>query len=146
MAEPERETRDRYRHFVTMPTRWMDNDVYGHVNNVTYYSYFDTAANTYLIDAGGFDLWNAPVIGVAVESLCRFKSPVAFPDILEVGLRIGRLGTSSVRYEIGIFRHGADEAAAFGHFIHVFVGREDRKPRPIPLAIRAALEKILIEG
>lgn len=145
MADPEKETRDRYRHFVTVPTRWMDNDVYGHVNNVTYYSYFDTAANSCLIEAGGFDPWHSPVIGVAVESLCRYKSPVAFPDVLDVGLRIGRLGNSSVRYEIGIFRHGADEAAAFGHFVHVFVGRADRKPVPIPAPIRAALERILVE-
>ena len=139
-----KETRLRYRHFLTIPTRWMDNDTYGHVNNVTYYSYFDTAANSYLVEAGGFDPQNAPVIGVVVESMCRYQSPLAFPDILEAGLRVGKLGTSSVRYEIGIFGQGVAEAAAFGHFVHVFVGRLDRKPVPIPAPLRGALEKILV--
>ena len=139
-----KETRLRYRHFLTIPTRWMDNDTYGHVNNVTYYSYFDTAANSYLVEAGGFDPQNAPVIGVVVESMCRYQSPLAFPEILEAGLRVGKLGTSSVRYEIGIFGQGADEAAAFGHFVHVFVERLERKPVPIPAPLRGALEKILV--
>ena len=134
------ETRHRYQHFLSIPTRWMDNDIYGHVNNVTYYSYFDTAANAYLVEAGGFDPQNAPVIGVVVGSKCEYKSPLAFSDILEAGLRVGKLGTSSVRYEIGIFRQGADEAAAFGHFVHVFVGRQDMKPAPL----RGALKKLLI--
>ena len=138
------ETRRRYPHFLSIPTRWMDNDIYGHVNNVTYYSYFDTAANAYLVEAGGFDPQNASVIGVVVESKCEYKSPLAFPKILEAGLRVGKLGTSSVRYEIGIFRQGADEAAAFGHFVHVFVGRHDMNPVPIPVPLRGALEKILV--
>ena len=144
MAGQPKETRRRYRHFLTIPTRWMDNDIYGHVNNVTYYSYFDTAANAYLVEAGGFDPQSAPVIGVVVESMCQYKSPLAFPDVLEAGLRVGKLGTSSVRYEIGIFGQGADEAAAFGRFVHVFVGRQDMKPVPIPPPLRAAFEKILV--
>ena len=139
-----KETRRRYRHFLSIPTRWMDNDIYGHVNNVTYYTYFDTAANAYLVEAGGFDPQNAPVIGVVAESMCQYRSPLAFPDVLDAGLRVGKLGTSSVRYEIGIFRQGADEAAAFGHFVHVFVGRRDMKPVPIPALLRGALEKILV--
>ena len=139
-----KETRLRYRHFLSIPTRWMDNDTYGHVNNVTYYSYFDTAANSYLVEEGGFDPRNASVIGVVVESMCRYQSPLAFPDLLEAGLRVGKLGTSSVRYEIGIFGQGADEAAAFGHFVHVFVERLERKPVPIPAPLRGALKKILV--
>ncbi len=138
------ETRDRYRHFVPIQTRWSDNDVYGHVNNVTYYSYFDTAVNGYLIEAGGLDIEAAPVIGIAAESMCRFKKPLAYPEPLEAGLRVGHLGTSSVRYEVGIFRRGEADAAAFGHFVHVFVDRDAGTPVPIPASIRAALERITV--
>ena len=138
------ETRDRYRHFQVIPTRWLDNDVYGHVNNTVYYAYFDTVVSGYLMQAGGFDFLNAPTIGLAVETLCRFRRPVAYPDILDAGLRVGKLGNSSVRYEIGIFRAGEAEAAADGHFVHVFVDRATSRPVPIPAPLRGALTRLLI--
>ncbi|RKQ70378.1 acyl-CoA thioesterase [Oceanibaculum indicum] len=138
------ETRDRYPHFLSIPTRWKDNDIYGHVNNVEYYSFFDTVICTYLIRAGGLDIHRAPVIGVAVESKCTFRRSIAFPDVVEAGLRIGRLGNSSARYEIGLFREGEDEIAAHGYFVHVFVTRGTQKPVPIPAGIRAALQRITV--
>ena len=138
------ETRDRYPHFMSVQTRWSDNDIYGHVNNVTYYSYFDTVVNCFLIDQGGLDIETDSVIGVAVETMCKFNKPLAYPEVLEAGLRVGKLGNSSVRYEIGIFQEGAAEAAAMGHFVHVFVDRATGKPAPIPDAIRSALERIKV--
>jgi acyl-CoA thioester hydrolase len=146
MAEGEQERRADYPHFLTIPTRWMDNDIYGHVNNVIYYSYFDTVINKYLIEAGGLDIHDGGVIGIAVESLCRFHRPLVFPDLVEAGLRVGRLGTSSVRYEIGLFRAGDEPPAATGHFVHVFVERESRRPTPIPPPLRHALEKLVRES
>ncbi|MBL8652873.1 MAG: acyl-CoA thioesterase [Alphaproteobacteria bacterium] len=134
--------RSDYRHFLAIPTRWMDNDVYGHVNNVVYYSYFDTVINRFLIERGGLDIHAATIIGVAAESGCRFRDSFAYPETIDAGLRVGHLGNSSVRYEIGLFREGKDEAAAEGHFVHVFVERGVQKPVPIPAAIRAALESI----
>lgn len=144
MAEDGIETRDRYRHFYRLPTRWMDNDVFGHVNNVTYYSYIDTVVNRYLIDEGGFDFANDPVIGLAVESQCRFRRSLTYPEDLDVGLRVGHLGTSSVRYEVGIFRCDDDRAAAHGHFVHVFVDRVSNRPTPVPSGLRQALARILV--
>ncbi|MGD0526069.1 MAG: thioesterase family protein [Polyangiaceae bacterium] len=138
MTEPPA-TRDRFRHFLPMATRWMDNDVYGHVNNVVYYSYFDTVINRYLIDAGGLDIGRDAVIGLCVESHCRYLSPLAFPTELDAGLRVEHLGRSSVRYGIGIFARGVAAAAAEGWFVHVFVDRETRRPTPIPEGLRAAL-------
>jgi acyl-CoA thioester hydrolase len=135
------ETRDRYRHFLTIPTRWMDNDVYGHVNNVVYYSYFDTVVNGYLISSGSLDIERSQVIGLVVETQCRFFNPVTFPDTVHAGLRVARLGNSSVRYEIGLFRNEED-AAAQGHFVHVYVDRETRRPAGLPQQMREALEKI----
>ncbi len=146
MSQDQTETRDRYRHFLGIQTRWSDNDIYGHVNNVTYYSYFDTVVNCYLIAEGGLDIRAGAVIGVAVETMCRFKKPLTYPEAVEAGLRVGRLGTSSVRYEIGIFRDGDDEAAAWGHFVHVFIDRAGNKPVPIPAPIRKALERIQAPG
>ena len=134
--------RSNYLHFLTIPTRWMDNDVYGHVNNVVYYSYFDTVINDYLIDAGGLDISGGPVIGVCAESTCRYRAAFAFPEPVEAGLRVGRLGRSSARYEIGLFKAGEEEAAAQGHFVHVFVDRKAMSPVPIPDTIRKALEQI----
>jgi acyl-CoA thioester hydrolase len=134
--------RSDYRHFLAIPTRWMDNDLYGHVNNVVYYSYFDTVINRFLIERGGLDIHSSPVIGVAAESGCRFRTSFAYPETVDAGLRVGHLGNSSVRYEIGLFREGIDEAAAEGHFVHVFVERGAQKPVSIPAAIRAALESI----
>jgi acyl-CoA thioester hydrolase len=120
----------------------MDNDLYGHVNNVTYYSYFDTAANRFLIEAGGLDIHESPVIGVVVESKCSFHSPLAFPEDLEVGVRADHIGRRSVRYGLAIFREGQDEAAASGYFVHVFVDRVTMRPVPMPETIRSALERI----
>lgn len=134
--------RSDYRHFLAIPTRWMDNDLYGHVNNVVYYSYFDTVINRFLIERGGLDIHEDAIIGVAAESGCRFRESFAYPETIDAGLRVGHLGNSSVRYEIGLFREGKDEAAAEGHFVHVFVERGVQKAVPIPAAIRAALESI----
>lgn len=146
MSSTERPTVGRradYRHFLPLQTRWMDNDLYGHVNNVVYYSYFDTLLNRYLIDQGGLDIHASPTIGVAVETLCRFHKSFAYPETIDGGLRIGKLGRSSVRYEIGLFAAGEDLARAEGHFIHVFVERKNQRPTAIPPGIRAALERIL---
>lgn len=136
-------TRDDYPHFVEITTRWMDNDVYGHINNVTYYSYFDTAANRYLIEAGGLDIHRGPVFGVVVESGCRYHAPVAFPDRITAGLRVDRLGNRSVTYGIGIFRADEDTASAHGHFVHVFVERHSRRPVAIPDSVRTALAHLV---
>ena len=144
MAEGVDERRANYPHFLEIATRWMDNDIYGHVNNVVYYSYFDTVVNEYLVRAGGLDIHAGSVIGIAVESLCRFHRSIAFPDVIEAGLRAGRLGNSSVRYEIGLFRRGDEEPAATGHFVHVFVDRGNRRPVAIPGPIRAALQRLSV--
>ncbi|MCH7936151.1 MAG: acyl-CoA thioesterase [Proteobacteria bacterium] len=144
MSKKSIETRDRYPHFLSIQTRWSDNDIYGHVNNVTYYSYFDTVVNSFLIDQGGLDIQTGGVIGVAVETMCEFNQPLAYPEVLEAGLRVGKLGHSSVRYEIGIFQEGATAAAAMGYFVHVFVDRATGRPAPIPDAIRSALERIKV--
>ena len=144
MAEPAREgeKRSAYPYFRTIPTRWMDNDAYGHVNNVVYYSFFDTAVNRFLIDRGLLRIDSSAVIGLVVETGCRYHRPLAFPDAVEVGLRVAHLGTSSVRYELGVFREGDDLAAAEGHFVHVYVDRETRAPAPLPDALRDALQEI----
>jgi acyl-CoA thioester hydrolase len=144
MDKPIPEWRDQYHHFLVIPTRWMDNDVYGHVNNVIYYSYFDTVVNRYLIDQGVLDIENSPVIGLAVETQCRFFKPITFPDTVHTGLRVGRLGSTSVRYEIGLFRNEEDTAAAQGHFVHVYVERTTRRPTALPPQMREALERILL--
>lgn len=130
-------------HFLSIPTRWMDNDVYGHVNNVVYYSYFDTVINEHLIRDGGLDIHDGSVVGYCVESQCRYLAPLAFPETIDAGLRVGHLGKSSVRYEIALFRQGEDAPAAVGHFVHVFVAREENKPTAIPPAIRACLEGLM---
>jgi acyl-CoA thioester hydrolase len=145
-AEGAEEGRDNYRHFLTISTRWIDNDVYGHVNNVRYYEFFDTVVNRYYIEAGGLDIHASPVIGLVVETQCRYHRPIAFPDTVEAGLRVAHLGRSSVRHEIGLFRAGEAEPAATGHFIHVFVDRLTRRPHAIPEAMRAALERLRIGG
>ena len=144
MGDRQQETRARYRHFLAIPTRWMDNDSYGHVNNVTYYSYFDTAVNEHLITAGGLDVRNGPVVGFVVETSCRFHRPLSFPETVDVGLRITRLGTSSVTYEIGLFASGVDEPAATGRFVHVWVDRESVRPVAMPARIRAALAPLVV--
>ncbi|MAZ88031.1 MAG: thioesterase [Cellvibrionaceae bacterium] len=136
-------TRDDFGFLLPITTRWMDNDVYGHVNNVTYYSYFDTIANSYLIEQAELDIHNGDTIGFVVNSQCNYHSAIAFPDQLEGGLRVNRIGNSSVEYGIGIFKRGENEVVADGTFTHVFVKRESQRPAPIPTVLRAALEKIL---
>ena len=131
-----------YGYFLPITTRWMDNDVYGHVNNVTYYSYFDTVANHFLITEGGLDIETAPVIGLVVESNCSYRAPLAYPQQLRAGLRVDRLSTRSVRYGIGIFAAEAEIPSAEGYFVHVFVDRVTRRAVPIPDRIRAALARI----
>ena len=134
--------RGAYRHFRQIGTRWMDADVYGHVNNVVYYSYFDTAVNGYLTEHAGLDPSRADVVGLVVATSCEFKQSVRFPETIDVGIRVRRIGTSSVTYDIGIFKHGDEAVAAFGHFVHVYVERATQKPVPIPPTHRDALEKL----
>jgi acyl-CoA thioester hydrolase len=139
---PAPDRRDDYRHFHRITTRWMDNDAYGHVNNVVYYSWFDTVVNEYLIAQGVLDVTGGAVIGLVVETQCRYFSELAFPQPVDLGLRIGRLGTSSVRYEIGVFAEGDPAASAQGHFVHVYVDRATRRPTALPAPLRATLERI----
>ncbi len=136
--------RDAYRHFQCIPTRWMDNDVYGHVNNVVYYSFFDTVVNQYLIEQGVLDIESSEVVGLVVETGCQYFAPITFPDIVTAGLRVAKLGNSSVRYEIGIFRNDEHAASAQGHFMHVYVDRATRRPARLPATLRSALERILL--
>jgi len=124
--------RSAYRAWCSIPTRWADNDVYGHVNNVIYYSWFDTAVNVELVKRGLLDIESGAMIGLVVETSCRYFAPLSFPQTVEAGVRVSKLGTSSVRYEVGIFAEGSKEAAAEGHFIHVYVDRETRRPVPLP--------------
>lgn len=140
----ERSSRADYKHFLPVQTRWMDNDVYGHVNNVAYYSYFDTIVNDYLIAAGALDIHGGGVIGLVVETGCKYFAPIEFPQRLEGALRVMRIGNSSVRYELAIFKEGEAEPAAEGHFTHVYVDRETRRPTSLPDEFRTALEKISI--
>lgn len=141
------ETRQSYVHFLQIPTRWMDNDLYGHVNNVHYYSFFDTVIADYLIHQGGLDIHTDTVVGFAIESLCQYKRAIAYPDVVEAGLRVARIGNSSVRYEIAIFTQGHAEPAATGYFVHVFVDRTNgNRPTPIPDKVRTALAKIWVKG
>jgi acyl-CoA thioester hydrolase len=142
MDEAATERREDYPHFLTITTRWMDNDLYGHINNVVYYSFFDTVINEYLIRAGGLDIHAGSVIGLAVETMCRFHRPLTYPAAVDAGLRIGKLGNSSARYEVGLFAAGEAAPAATGHFVHVFVDRATRRPQPLPAPIRAALARL----
>jgi acyl-CoA thioester hydrolase len=135
--------RAAYRRFLAIPTRWMDNDSYGHVNNVTYYSYFDTAVNEHLIRAGGLDIERSPVIGVVAETACRFHASLTFPEVIDAGLVVQRLGRSGVTYGIGLFRQGDDAPAATGRFVHVWVDRASQRPVEIPPGIRRALEPLV---
>jgi acyl-CoA thioester hydrolase len=142
MSEKQRIQREDFHHWLIIPTRWMDNDVYGHVNNVQYYSFFDTVINEFLITEGNLDIHSGQIIGLAVETQCQFFQSLAFPDKVDAGLRVAKLGNSSVRYEIGLFKHGEAEVAAFGYFVHVFVNRQSRRPEAIPDSIRAALSRL----
>ena len=134
--------RGAYRYFRPISTRWADNDVYGHVNNIVYYSWFDTAVNAYLIEARALDIHAGAVIGLVVETGCRYARPLAFPQAVEAGVRVARIGTSSVRYEIGLFAQGEPEPAADGFFVHVYVDRDSRRPTALPPALRNALEAL----
>lgn len=136
---PARLHRSAFRLFRPVATRWMDNDAYGHVNNVHYYSYFDSAVNGWLVEKGLLAIADSPAIGLVVESGCTYFESVAFPDPLEAGIAVAHLGRSSVRYQIGIFRGGAEQAAAQGHFVHVYVDRATQRPVEIPTETRAAL-------
>jgi acyl-CoA thioester hydrolase len=139
---PAPDTRSAYPHFLMITTRWMDNDVYRHVNNVVYYSYFDTVVNQYLIEQGALDIEASDVVGLVVETQCRYFSPITFPSKVHAGLRVAHIGTSSVRYEVGLYRDDDPLAAAQGHFVHVYVDRASNRPVALPAALRKALEAI----
>jgi acyl-CoA thioester hydrolase len=139
---PQARPRDHYRVFRSIGTRWMDNDVYGHVNNVVYYSWFDTAVNAWLIEEGALDIHGGSVIGLVIETQCNYFAPLAFPQPVEAGLRVAQLGRSSVRYEVGLFAAGEAQAAACGHFVHVYVDRATRRPVDLPGGLRRTLQTI----
>lgn len=138
--------RSHFRLFRAIPTRWADNDAYGHVNNVVYYSWFDTAVNAWLIEQGHLDLAGSESVGLVVETACTYFESVAFPETIEAGIAVEKLGRSSVTYRIGIFRRGGEQAAAQGRFTHVYVGRASQKPTPIPDGLRGALQALTASG
>jgi acyl-CoA thioester hydrolase len=140
--KPQPEPRSAYKVFRPISTRWMDNDVYGHVNNVVYYSWFDTAVNAHLIEQGALDIDRGETIGLVIETQCNYFAPLAFPQTVEAGIRVAKLGKSSVRYEVGLYAQGAELAAAQGHFIHVYVDRQNRRPVPLPEKLRTVLETL----
>lgn len=145
MTAPQRPTpepRSAYRAFQTITTRWMDNDVYGHVNNVVYYSWFDTAVNRHLIEQGALDIHSGSTIGLVVETQCHYFSPIAFPQRVTAGIRVAHVGTSSVRYEVGLFAEDEPVCAAKGHFVHVYVDRDNRRPAPLPEALLRSLQAL----
>jgi acyl-CoA thioester hydrolase len=141
---PAPDPRTAYRHFRAISTRWMDNDIYGHVNNVVYYSYFDTVVNQYLLEQAVLDIERGPVIGLVVETHCSYFGPIAFPDVVHAGLRVARLGSSSVRYEVGIFRNDEPLTSAQGYFVHVYVDRSSRRPVALPDRLRSALNALRV--
>ncbi|WP_297731979.1 thioesterase family protein [uncultured Maricaulis sp.] len=138
----EKRARDAYPRFRALPTRWADNDIYGHINNAAYYGFFDTAVNCFLIEEAGLDIHAGRVIGLVVETGCNYFAPLAYPETVEAGVRVARLGNSSVTYEIGLFKQGEDEPAAQGRFVHVYVDRDTRRPVALPDTMRAALAGI----
>ena len=139
---PTPEPRTAYRAFVPITTRWADNDVYGHVNNVVYYAWFDTAVNGYLMEQGALDIHAGAVIGLVVETQCHYFSPIAFPQRVSAGIRVAHVGKCSVRYEVGLFADDEPLCAAKGHFVHVYVDRATRRPAALPDVLTAALERI----
>ena len=141
--KPQAAPRSAYRVFRSIGTRWMDNDAYGHINNVVYYSWFDTAVNAYLIEQGVLDIEHGETIGLVIETQCNYFSPLAFPQTVEAGIRVARLGSSSVRYEVGLFAQGEPLSAAKGHFIHVYVNRQTRRPTALPAKLKTVLESLL---
>jgi len=143
-ARPQAQPRSAFKIFRTITTRWMDNDAYGHVNNVVYYSWFDTAVNAHLIEQGALDIHHGDTIGLVIETQCNYFSPLAFPQTIEAGIRVAKLGSSSVRYEVGLFAHGAELCAAHGHFVHVYVDKENRRPvKALPLNLKTVLETLV---
>ena len=145
-ARPHAEPRDAYRAFRTITTRWMDNDQYGHVNNVIYYSWFDTAVNAHLIEHGALDTAGGSTIGFVVETQCHYFAPLAFPQNVVAGIRVAHIGSSSVRYEVGLFAEDGATTAARGHFVHVYVDRATQRPVPLPDALKAVLRPLLVNG
>jgi acyl-CoA thioester hydrolase len=146
MARPSPDALSDYRAFSDITTRWMDNDVYAHVNNVVYYSWFDTVVNGHLIEQGVLDYVAGRTVGLVVETGCQYFAPISFPDRVHGGLRVAHIGSSSVRYEVGLFRNDDDEAAAQGHFVHVYVDRDTRRPVPLPAELRAVLQALQVEA
>jgi acyl-CoA thioester hydrolase len=142
-TRPQARPRSHYRVFRTIGTRWMDNDAYGHVNNVVYYSWFDTAVNGWLIEQGALDIHAGEVIGLVIETQCNYFAPLVFPQTVHAGLRVAHLGQSSVRYEVGLFAEDGEMAAACGHFVHVYVDRATRRPVPLPTALKTVLQKLV---
>lgn len=141
----EKRARSDYAAWRTLPTRWADNDLYGHINNAAYYGFFDTAVNGFLIDAGVLDIQTGPVIGLVVETGCSYFAPLAYPQEIDIGLRVARLGNSSVRYELGLFETNQEAPSAQGYFIHVYVARETRKSASLPTPMRNALQKLVVD-
>lgn len=141
-SRPQAKPREHFRAWRSIGTRWMDNDIYGHVNNVVYYSWFDTAVNGWLIDQGVLDIHAGPVIGLVVETQCHYFAPLAFPQTIEAGLNVAHLGRSSVRYEVGLFAQGEPLSAAAGHFVHVYVDRHTRRPVALPDTLKQRLETL----
>ena len=143
-SRPQPESRSAFKVFRRIDTRWMDNDAYGHVNNVVYYSWFDTAVNAHLIEQGALDIHHGETIGLVIETQCNYFAPLAFPQTIEAGIRVAKMGSSSVRYEIGLFAQGEDLCAARGHFVHVYVDKENRRPvKALPLKLKTVLETLV---
>lgn len=140
--KPQPEGRGGYQAFRTITTRWMDNDAYGHVNNVVYYSWFDTVVNAHLIEQGVLDIEHGKTIGLVIETQCNYFAPLAFPQVVEAGLRVAKVGKSSVRYEVGLFVQGEPLTAAKGHFVHVYVDRATRRPTELPAPLKKVLEAL----
>jgi acyl-CoA thioester hydrolase len=143
MSERQPDKRSDYLHFSRITTRWMDNDVYGHVNNVVYYSFFDTVVNKFLMDGDSLDIAHSDIVGLVVETRCQYFRPISFPDTVDAGIRVAKLGNSSVHYEVGLFRNDDDTAAAQGHFVHVYVDRASNRPAAIPDVARKLLSTLL---
>jgi len=142
-ARPAPQPRSHYRAFRTIGTRWSDNDAYGHVNNVVYYSWFDTAVNAHLIEQGALDIHHGTTIGLVIETQCNYFAPLAFPQDVEAGLRVAHMGSSSVRYQVGLFARGEPLSAAHGHFVHVYVDSQTRRPVPLPAKLKTVLEGLI---
>jgi acyl-CoA thioester hydrolase len=145
VSKPVPHGRGAYPYFRDITTRWMDNDIYAHVNNVVYYSWFDTVVNAWLLEQKVLDFARSPTVGLVVETSCNYFSSIAFPDLVRAGLRVARLGTSSVRYAVGLFANEQQQASAQGHFVHVYVDRVTRRPVPLPAEMRRALETIEVK-